>query len=297
MAAEKGTYPVAQMARLLGVDRRRFYQWVKRRRAEPSARQQRMDLLVGRVVGIHDKSDGTYGARRVHAELVDDGWVVSVKTVAKAMRLAGIEGISPRTFHPPTTTPGLDLDPAPDLVARRFDMGAPDEAWFSDITYLPTGQGWAYLCAVKDGHSRRVLGRQVADHLRADLVEEALKQAVALRGNLPKKVIFHADRGTQYTSKQVADLAVELPICRSMGHKGVCWDNAAAESFWSTFKTEYYDRHVFTTIAQARRATYVWIDSWYNAHRRHSAIGYMSPLDYEQRLIKQSQKQQTNCPD
>jgi len=282
--AEKGNYPVVMMARLLGVNRGRFYCWVRRRQA-PSLRDERMDLLVEKVKAFHRASDGTYGARRIHADLVDAGWQVSVKTVAKAMRLAGVEGISPRTFHPPTTTAGPDVEPVPDLVARQFDMGAPDLVWISDITYLPTGEGWAYLCTVKDGHTRRVLGRQVADHLRADLVEDTLRQAVALRGGLPKKVIFHADRGTQFTSQQLAELARELPILRSMGRTGVCWDNAAAESFWSTFKTEFYNRRVFATIGQARRASYVWIDSWYNARRRHSAIGNVSPLDYEQQLI------------
>ncbi|MBK8446300.1 MAG: DDE-type integrase/transposase/recombinase [Micropruina sp.] len=136
------------------------------------------------------------------------------------MRQAEIAGISPRTWHPPTTVPGPNPDPAPDLVKRRFDQGRRDVAWFSDITYLATGEGWGYLCTVRDGHTRRVLGRTVADHLRADLVEDALRQAVALRGQLPGKVIFHADRGCQYTSQQSADLAGELDLLRSMGRTG-----------------------------------------------------------------------------
>jgi transposase InsO family protein len=125
--------------------------------------------------------------------------------------------------------------------------------------------------------------------MRSDLIEAALRQAVALRGSLPNKVVFHSDRGSNYTSAQIAGLAKELPILRSMGRTGVCWDNAAAESFWSTFKNEYYFRHVFTTLDELRRATYVWIDSWYNARRRHSALGYLSPLEYEQRLEQQAQ--------
>jgi len=284
MAEKKTTWDITFMAKVLGVDRRRYYQWQRRRQA-PSGRDNRMGLLVEQVKVFHQASGKTYGAPRIRADLVDAGWTVSVKTVAKAMRMAGIAGISPRSFHPPTTQAGPNPVPAPDLVRRQFDRGTPDLVWFSDITYLPTGQGWAYLCTVKDGHTRRVLGRQVADHLRADLVEDALKQAVALRGVLPNKVVFHADRGCQFTSEQIAELAVDLPILRSMGRRGVCWDNAASESFWSTFKTEYYNRHVFATVAQARRGTYVWIDSWYNARRRHSAIGYMSPLGYEQRLM------------
>ena len=140
------------------------------------------------------------------------------------MRQAEIAGISPRTWHPPTTTPGPNPEPAPDLVKREFDKGDRDIAWFSDITYLATGEGWAYLCAIRDGHTRRVLGRAIADHLRADLVEDALRQAVALRGALPGKVIFHADRGCQYTSQQIAEVAGELDLLRSMGRTGVCWD-------------------------------------------------------------------------
>jgi transposase InsO family protein len=204
------------------------------------------------------------------------------------MRVCGWQGISPRSWHPVTTRPGDDAAPAPDLVGRLFDQGGLNLAWFSDITYLAYGHHWAYLCAVRDGNSRRVLGRTVEDNMRADLVEGALRQAVALRGELPGKVIFHADRGSQYTSRQIAGLAGDLPILRSMGRTGVCWDNAQAESFWSTFKAEYYYRHVFTSLEQLRQATYAWIDGWYNAHRRHSALGYLSPLDYEQNLLTQA---------
>ena len=240
--------------------------------------------MTGKIVEFHKASDGTYGAPRIVHDLREAGEIVPVKTVAKCMRQAEIAGISPRTWHPPTTVPGPNPDPAPDLVKRVFDQGRRDVAWFSDITYLATGEGWGYLCTVRDGHTRRVLGRSVADHLRADLVEDTLRQAVALRGELPGKVIFHADRGCQYTSQQIADLAVELDLLRSMGRTGVCWDNAAAESFWSTLKNEYYHRHVFATIADAGRGVY----AWYNARRRHSSIGYLSPLQYEHHLARQA---------
>jgi transposase InsO family protein len=285
MAREKANFTVKRMARLLQVSRSRFYAWLRRQGA-PGVRAERMGKLMSAVKESHEASDGTYGAPRIHADLREAGWDVSVKTVAKAMRAAGVEGISPRTFHPPTTVPGPNPEPAPDLVGRRFDMGGKDLAWFSDITYLPTGEGWAYLCVVRDGHTRRVLGRVIADHLRADLVEDALRQAAALRGELPDKVIFHADRGVQFTSNQLAEVSRAVGVLRSMGKTGVCWDNAQSESFWSTLKTEYYDRHVFPTIAKARRGVYVWIDSWYNARRRHSKIRYLSPLAYERRLLE-----------
>jgi len=279
------TLAISRMCMLLGVDRRRFYEWRARVAAGPSARQPRTVELTAQIVAFHDASEGTYGAPRIHADLHDAGVVVSRKTVAKLMREQGIAGISPATWHPATTVRGDGLFPIPDLVEREFDQGERDTAWFSDITYLRTGEGWAYLCVVRDGHTRRVLGRHVADSMHTDLVEQALRQAVALRGVLPRKVIFHADRGTQYTSSQLADAASELGVLRSMGRTGVCWDNAAAESFWSTFKNEYYHRHTFATIDAARRGTYAWIDGWYNAHRRHSGIGYLSPLEYERRQL------------
>lgn len=281
--ANQGALSVTRMCWLLGVDRRRFYEWRARRAGGPSPRQRRAAQLMVRIRAFHAASDGTYGSPRIHADLREAGVVISRKTVAKLMRADKIAGISPARWHPPTTVPGADPFPVPDLVQREFDRGERDIAWFSDITYLRTGQGWAYLCVVRDGHSRRVLGRTVADTMHTDLVEAALEQAVALRGALPRKVIFHADRGGQYTSAQLAQAARRLGVLRSMGRTGVCWDNAAAESFWSTFKNEYYHRHVFATIADARRGAYAWIDGWYNARRRHTSLGYLSPLEYERR--------------
>nr|WP_116284931.1 IS3 family transposase [Subtercola boreus] len=283
--AEKANMTITRMCRLLRVDRRRFYEWRARQAAGPSSRQQRAVELTRQIRGFHAASDGTYGAPRIHADLQEAGVTVSRKTVAKLMQAEGITGISPRTWHPPTTIRGADPFPVPDLVERQFDQGERDLAWFSDITYLHTGEGWAYLCVVRDGHTRRVLGRTVGDSLHTDLVEDALRQAVGLRGHLPRKVVFHADRGTQYTSGQLAKAATELGVLRSMGRTGVCWDNAAAESFWSVFKNEYYHRHVFATIDAARRGAYTWIDGWYNARRRHSGIGYLSPLEYERRQL------------
>jgi len=289
MFAEQANTPITVMAHLLDIDRRRFYDWLTRRDAPPTPTQERMGLLVEAIKGHHAVSDGTYGSRRILHDLREDGWVVSGKTVAKAMRIAGLEGISPRTWHPPTTIQGDDPDPVVDHVKRQFDMGARDLAWHSDITYLASGSGWAYLCSVRDGNTRRVLGRTIDRTMTCDLVENALRQAAALRGKLPGQVIFHADRGTQYTSKQLAEAARELGVLRSMGRTGVCWDNAAAESFWSTFKNEFYYRHAFRNFDQLQRRSYVWIDSFYNARRRHSALGYISPLEYERRLLTGNQ--------
>ncbi|WP_431031238.1 IS3 family transposase [Plantibacter sp. RU18] len=210
------------MCQLLGVDRRRFYEWRARQAAGPSPRQQRTVKLTGQIRGFHAASGGTYGAPRIHVDLQEAGVMVSRKTVAKLMRAGGITGISPRTWHPSTTIRGADPFPVPDLIERQFDQGDRDLAWFSDITYLHTGEGWAYLCVVRDGHTRRVLGRTVGDSLHADLVEDALRQAVALRGHLPREVVFHADRGTQYTSAQLGGCCSRARGAQIDGpHRGV----------------------------------------------------------------------------
>jgi transposase InsO family protein len=278
--AHVGGFAVTRMARLLGVTPAGYYAW-RHRRQHPGGRAQAMARLVAAVRRVHTVSDGTYGSPRVHAQLVAEGWQVSVNTVAKAMRLADVEGISPRRWHPVTTSPGQRLVSVPDLVRRNFDQGVKDKAWFTDITYLRTGQGWAYLCVVRDGHTRRVLGRVIENNMRTDMVEATLRQAVTLRGALPRKVIVHADRGCQYTSGQLAQVAVDVGVTISMGRTGVCWDNAQAEAFWSVFKAEFYHRHVFTTIAAARQASYAWIDGWYNAGRLNSTIGYKTPMEFE----------------
>jgi putative transposase len=275
-------FEIARMARLLEVSRSGYYDWARRQANGPSPTQQRRAELTGKIVGFHAASDRVYGSPRIRADLMEAGEQVSAKTVAKLMRQAGIAGISPRGFTPATTQAGPDPHPVEDLVERRFDRGELNVVWISDITYLTTGEGWLYLCAIRDGCSRRVLGWAVEDHMRTDLVEAALRRAVTLRDELPGKVIFHADRGTQYTSEQITNACADLPVLRSMGRTGVCWDNAAAESFWSTLKTEFYNRRTWPTKAEARLAVGAWIEDRYNRRRRHSAIGMISPVRFEQ---------------
>jgi transposase InsO family protein len=186
-----------------------------------------------------------------------------------------------------TTTGGDTPHTLPDLVQRRFDRGALNVVWTSDITYLATGEGWLYLCAVRDGCSRRVLGYAFADTLHTDVVETALRRAVTFRdpaAGPTTQVIFHADRGCQYTSTQLADTANDLGVRLSVGRTGVCWDNAQQESFWSTLKTEYYQRHTFPTRAAAVRRVSGWIDEVYNRTRRHSSLGQIPPVTFEHRL-------------
>jgi transposase InsO family protein len=274
---------VARMCVLLGVSRSGYYDWAARQATGPGPRAARLLELAGKIATAHEDSDGVYGAPRITAELRAAGEVVSVKTVAKVMRRTGIAGISPRTWHPVTTITDASPHAIPDLVGRRFDTGELNTVWTSDITYLATGQGWLYLCAVRDGCSRRVLGYAFSDSLHTDLVEDALRRAVTFRQGDTAGVIFHADRGCQYTSEQLDQAARDLHVRLSVGRTGVCWDNAQQESFWSTLKTEYYHRHLFTTRAAAILGVSEWIETVYNRRRRHSALGNISPVAFEHR--------------
>lgn len=287
--AEKANYTVVRMCELLEVSRSGFYKWRAGRDRGPSPSQQRRAALDAKVAAFHASSDGVYGAPRILADLRDDGERVSRKTVAASLRRQHLAGISPRTFAPATTVVDVDAPVPKDLVGRRFDTGELDRVWTSDITYLRTGEGWLYLCAVRDGCSRRVIGWALDDHMRTDLVESAVAMAVAMRGELAHTVVLHADRGCQYTSAQLARFADQHNVARSVGRTGVCWDNAAAESFWATLKVEFYDRYLWPTRAAAKLAVGEWIERVYNRRRRHSALGMISPVEYENRFTQTAQ--------
>lgn len=271
------------MCGLLGVSRSGYYKWVERQGAAPSPRQQRHEDLLVKIRRFHADSGGVNGAPRITADLREDGEIVSKKTVAKLMRHNEIRGISPRPWAPVTTLAGQVVHAIPDRVGRRFDQGALNLVWTSDITSLATGQGWLYLCAVRDGCSRRVIGYDFADSLHTDVVETALRRAVTFRDGHTIGVILHADRGCQYTSTQLAGTAEELGVLLSVGRTGVCWDNAQIESFWPTLKTEFYHRHTFATHAEAIHAVTSWIETVYNRRRRHSALGHIPPVTFEHR--------------
>lgn len=281
MFAQKTDYAVARMARLLEVSRSGFYAWTKRQQAGPSDQavtQRRLDTAVFQV---YDDSEGVYGAPRVTAELARQGVVVNEKTVAKSLRRQGLEGISPRRFRPVTTLPGVETYHIPDLVKRTWDTGELDAVWISDITYLSTWEGFVYLCAIRDGCSRRVLGWAMDDQQTTDLVERAVRMAHTLRDGLPENVVLHADRGSQYTSAHMHDVALELRMRQSVGRTGVCWDNAMSESFWSTLKTEFYDRRTWPTRSEAKQAVAHWIEVVYNRQRLHSSLGMVPPVEFE----------------
>nr|WP_042179522.1 IS3 family transposase [Kibdelosporangium sp. MJ126-NF4]CEL13865.1 Mobile element protein [Kibdelosporangium sp. MJ126-NF4]CEL17860.1 Mobile element protein [Kibdelosporangium sp. MJ126-NF4]CEL20685.1 Mobile element protein [Kibdelosporangium sp. MJ126-NF4]CTQ88233.1 Mobile element protein [Kibdelosporangium sp. MJ126-NF4]CTQ89598.1 Mobile element protein [Kibdelosporangium sp. MJ126-NF4] len=279
--AEKvsATSNVKRACELLEVSRAAYY---AQRTGEPSQRARDDAALTERIVAIHAESKGTYGAPRVHAELVATGWRCSRKRVARLMRAAGLAGRTPKRWRT-TTVPDPAATLPDDLIRRDFACTTTDvnSRWCGDITYIPTWEGWLYLATVIDLSSRRVVGWATADHLRTDLVDQALRNAITQRGPAPG-VIFHSDRGCQYTSGQYARLARGAGVRLSVGRKGQCWDNAVAESFFATIKTELLDRQAWPTKALAHKAIFEYIEGWYNTRRRHSSLGYLSPAAYEQ---------------
>ncbi|MEO3928583.1 IS3 family transposase [Micromonosporaceae bacterium B7E4] len=269
---------VRRARQLLKVSRSAYYQ----HRTNGPSRRERIDAdLTERILRIHDTSAGTYGAPRVHAELHAQGRLHSRKRVARLMRTAGLCGRTPKRWRT-TTVPDPTAGPRPDLVGRDFTTNPVevDARWCGDITYINTWEGWLYLATVIDLASRRVVGWATADHLRTDLPAEALSHAIASR-RPAGPVIFHSDKGCQYASARYARLAKRHNIRLSVGRNGQCWDNAVAESFFATIKTELLDRRVWPTRAATRTAIFNWIEGWYNTRRRHSTLGYLSPAAYE----------------
>jgi putative transposase len=279
IAAEKATYPVSLLCRVLDVSRASFYAWLQR---GPSAHEQTDQQLLRQISKIHRASRGTYGAPRVHAELRDDyGVRTSRKRVARLMRTAGLVGCHRRRRRG-LTRPDPAATPAPDLVGRLFDPGAPDRTWFADISYIPTGQGWLYLAAVLDGCSRRVVGWAMADHLRAELALDAFQMALERR-QPARGLICHSDRGSQYPAGVYTQALEAAGVRQSMGRVATCFDNAACESFFATLKTELVHTRAWPTRQAARTAIYEYIEVFYNRQRRHSSLDYLSPTEYERR--------------
>jgi putative transposase len=283
-APEGRRFSIRRMARLLDVSESGYYAYVKRRAATVlTPRQQRRADLEVKITQVHKDSAGTYGSPRVTAELREQGEIVTEKTVAKIMAAIGLEGISPRTFKVKTTVQDPAASFPPDLVERRFDQGRLDAVWLTDITYLTCGEGDMFLCAIRDGHSRKVLGYSIADHIGADMVTAAIDAAIDARGGACQDTILHSDRGGEFTAHLTAQACSRHGLRRSMGATGICWDNSPAEAYWSTFKHEHYYRHVYATKAELVAAVDNWT-LWFNNERRHSAIGMISPVRYEQSL-------------
>ncbi len=276
MTVNQATHSVGMMCRLLGVSRSGFYA----ARERPMSNRTRQDLaLTGKIEAIHRGSKGVYGSPNIHAELADDhGIRVGRKRVARLMRRAGLRGATLRRYVV-TTQPDPRDARAIDLVDRQFYADGPDRLWVADITYIPTWSGFLYLAMVLDVYSRRVVGWAMETHLRTELIVEALNMAIEQRR--PRKVIHHSDRGCQYTSYAFGKRCREANVMPSMGSVGDAYDNAMAESFFATLERELLDRRRFRSHAEARMAVFEWLEGWYNPRRRHSSLGYRSPVNYE----------------
>jgi len=274
--ANQATHSVGVMCRLLKISRSGFYAWLER----PMSERDRTDLmLTGKIEAIHRRSKGVYGSPNIHAELADDhGIRVGRKRVARLMRAAGLRGATLRR-HVVTTQPDFQAPRAIDLVERRFYSEGPDRLWVADITYIPTWSGFLYLAMVMDVYSRRIVGWAMETHLRTELILAALNMAITQRK--PTTVIHHSDRGCQYTSYAFGKRCREADVMPSMGSVGDAYDNAMAESFFASLERELLDRRRFKTHAEAKMAVFEWIEGWYNPHRRHSSLGYRSPVNYE----------------
>ena len=277
MRTNQASFSVRMMCEVLGVSPSGYYAWSKR---APSRRAVENKRLLGRMRETHTFSRETYGEPRIHAELRDEGWRVNHKRVRRLMRLDGLQGATRRKKWR-TTKRAKDARPAPDLVERDFSVDGPDRLWVADITYVPTSSGFLYLSVVVDAWSRRVVGWSMKTHLRTDLVLDALN--MALQQRRPQDVIHHSDQGTQYTSIAFGLRCKQAHVRPSMGSIGDAYDNAMCESFFATLETELIERKRFTNQAEARMAVFDFIEAWYNPHRRHSALGHMSPLNYERR--------------
>ena len=276
--AEEDNHPISLMCEMLGVSRSGYHAW---RRRPPSDRDLSDAWLSERIREIHERHRRVYGSPRVHAELrLAHGIRVGRKRVERLMQQAGLSGLVPKRRGRTTIrVPGVRV--ADDLVKRQFQPRAANLLWMADITYLRTWEGWLYLAAVQDAFSRRIVGWSMADHMRSDLVVDALQMAIARR-QPEAGLIHHSDMGSQYVSLGFGQAAANAGIARSMGSRGDCWDNAVAESFFATLKKELIHRRSWPTREELRREVFDYIEIFYNATRRHSTLGMLSPATYEE---------------
>jgi putative transposase len=278
--AQKAVFPVEFMCEQLGVSRSGFYAWKIR---PESARQQQEQQLAEEVAKVHQESRGTYGSPRVHAEMRARGRKVSRKRVARLMKKQKLQARKKRRSVR-TTDSNHSQPVAPNVLQRDFSPDKPNSTWATDITYVWTSEGWLYLAVVLDLFSRRVVGWSMSQHIDTKLVLGALEMALEGR-QPPQGLIHHSDRGSQYASAEYRQALASRGIQCSMSRKGNCWDNAVVESFFSSLKMELVYLTDFTTRHQARSALFEYIEVFYNRRRRHSSLGYLSPMEYERAAL------------
>ena len=261
-----------------------YYDWCQR---APSKRSVANRVLTERIKQVHEDSDFTYGRPRIHSELRDMGLLVNHKRVGRLMCLAGIRGVSRRRGFVVTTRRDKEQKAAPDLVNRQFVATGINQLWVADMTYIPSHMGFLYLAVVIDVYSRKVVGWAFGENMTSDLVIAALNMALHTRR--PESVIHHSDQGSQYTSIAFGKRCHEMGVRPSMGTVGDAYDNAMAESFFASLECELINRYSWKTKTEARLKIFTWIEAWYNSRRRHSGIHYLSPNNYERRLLQTQQ--------
>jgi transposase InsO family protein len=270
-------FPVRSMCRVLEVSSAGYYAWFNR---EPSAADKRREELAGEIRTAHAAVKRRYGSPRMHAELQARGHACSRNTVAKIMKRLGIQAISHKKFRVTTTDSNHDFPVAANVVDRDFTASKPNEVWLSDMTYIPTGEGWLYLAAVEDMYSRRVVGWSMDTTMESRLVVDALEMAVQQR--FPDAgLVAHSDRGSQYASEHYQRLLAKQGITCSMSRKGNCYDNAPMESFFATLKKELVHHETYATVSEAKASVFEFIEVFYNRQRRHSSLGNVSPAEFE----------------
>jgi transposase InsO family protein len=278
-------WPIGVQCDVLEVSRSGYYAWRKR---PPSARAQRQKQLTERIQAIHEQPHhDVYGAPRVHQELVAQGVACNRKTVAKCMQAAGIQAKTTRKFRVSTTDSKHPHPVAENIVDRDFSPSQKNRTWVADITYIPTDEGWLYLAAVEDLFSRKIVGWSMSERIDSRLVVDALEMAIQRElpggtGRPGDTLVAHSDRGVQYASEHYQRLLNQHGITCSMSRKANCWDNAPMESFFATLKKELVHHEHYKTREQARQSLFTYIEVFYNRVRRHSALGYQSPLNFEQ---------------
>lgn len=283
IARHRGEYPVRLMCRVLMVAPSGFYTWLTR---APTARAIADERLRLNIRVAYARSDRTYGAPRIQRDLRDDGLAVSTKRVARLMRQDGLVGEPGHRRGPRTTDSAHDDPVAPNVLDRQFDVTGVrrlDRVWVSDLTYVPTREGWLYLAVVLDLASRRVVGWAMGPSLEVGVALDALRMAIAAR-RPAAGLLHHSDRGSQYASAEYRAVLAAHGMLASMSRKGDCWDNAVAESFFATLERELIARRDWRTRAEARQAIFQYIEIRYNRVRRHSSLGYVSPAQYETQL-------------